>query len=550
MRRLLAGIVCIFLLAATVFADNAIASASSTAVVTQRGSCQITLTATLRLEHPVENLRFALGPEVTDVTVNGTLVTTTKADGQQWVKLAQLKNQTGSIPITIQYTIPAVVSMDEAGQQLVTVPVLSGFPYPVEQMIFTITMPGTFTGEPVFRSGYHDVDIQRSINYSINGSVITASVTQPLKDSETLRMILEAPEGMFPLPEPTVANDETSSLGMAGFAALSVLYWVLTMGHMPTLPQKRSTPPEGLSAGTVGTYLVHQGADLTLMVMSWAQLGYLIIHLDKSGRVFLRRKMKMGNERSSFERKCFRSLFHKGEFADATSYRYARLMDSVAQDSRRQISGLRRGSGNPLLLRILASGVSFCAGMALGSDLIGHGLWRLVVMGSLGMAFVVLGWISQSGMRRIHLMDRTPLGISLAASAVMMVAGLLCGKPVYGVLAGLWNPIMGIAAAYGGHRSTNGQRMYTGILGLRRHMKLAQPQELTRFLRANPDYFYELAPYALALGVDRTFAQKFDQLKLPSCEWLMADRRVAKSASDWNLMLREAVTTMNRKAKR
>ncbi len=550
MRRLLAGILCILLLATTVFADNAMASASSTAVVTQRGSCQITLTATIRLEHPVENLRFALGSDVTDVTVNGSTVNTTKSDGQQWVKLTHLKGQTGSVPITIQYTIPSVVAIDEEGRQMVTIPVLSGFPYPVESMMFTITMPGTFSAEPEFRSGYHGEDIQRSINYSINGSVITASVTQPLKDSETLRMTLEAPEGMFPIQEPIGGDYETHHLAMAVFAGLSALYWLLTMGHLPTLPQRRSTVPEGLTAGTVGTYLVHQGADLTLMVMSWAQLGYLVIHLDKSGRVFLRRKMKMGNERSAFERKVFRSLFHKGDFADATSYRYARLVDSVAQDSRRQVSGLKKGSGNPLLLRILASFVSFFAGVALGDGLTSHAIWRLVAMGCLGVGFVVFGWLIQEGMHRIHLMDQTPLWLGIGSCVVLVAAGLICGKPLYGILAVVWSLIMGVGAAYGGHRSANGQRMYIGILGLRRHMKLVQSQELGRIIRSNPDYYYELAPYALALGVDRTFAQKFDKLRLPGCEWLMADRRTAKNASDWNLLLREAVTTMNRKTKR
>ena len=49
-----------------------------------------------------------------------------------------------------------------------------------------------------------------------------------------------------------------------------------------------------------GSRLTFTGADLTMMVFSWAQLGYLVIHLDDNGRVMLHKRMDMGNERSSF----------------------------------------------------------------------------------------------------------------------------------------------------------------------------------------------------------------------------------------------------------
>ena len=70
---------------------------------------------------------------------------------------------------------------------------------------------------------------------------------------------------------------------------------------MPLWRIRCTAAPAGLTAGELGSRLVHKGADLTMMVLSWAQLGYLLITMDESGRVFLHKRMEMGNERSAFD---------------------------------------------------------------------------------------------------------------------------------------------------------------------------------------------------------------------------------------------------------
>lgn len=547
MRRIFAVILCILLLTTTVYASNAASSASSTGSVTQSGTCQITLTVTIRLDEPVSSLSFPLGTDVSGVSLNGGSAGIKKENGITCVNLNHLKNQTGAFPLTIHYTVNNVVTTDEeTGKQTITVPLLYGFKYPVEKMNFSVSMPDKFDAEPVFLSGYHEQDIERSITYSVVGSVISGTVNTQLKDSETLFLTLEAPEGMFPQSQAAGGSLVFDAWAMGICAALAVLYWLATMSHLPSWPIYRSTPPEGISAGVVGSYLVRKPADLTMMVIHWAQLGYLIMHLDDNGRVLLHKKMDMGNERSAFEQRCFKSLFAKKQMADATGYRYARLYENTARISHRYSAGYRSGSGNPLLLRILSTGVGLFAGIAMGDLVSSSPAWRIIWMMLFGILVMLAVWQIQKGMYCLRLHEKSDLVYAMICAVAVLGAGLVIKNAfVYAAIAVGWGFLAGLMGAFGGKRSENGSRNYADLMGLRRYMRKVTKAELARILRSNPDYYYELAPFAIAMGVDKRFAKQFGSLRIPACNWLVTGMAAPRTPNEWYPLLREAVESMN-----
>ena len=84
---------------------------------------------------------------------------------------------------------------------------------------------------------------------------------------------------------------------------------------------------------------------------------------------------------------------------------------------------------------------------------------------------------------------------------------------------------------------------------MRHYLKTVSRRELQRILASNPDYYYELAPYALALGVDRAFARRFGRLRQPGCTYLVTGIG-APTAARWYPQLREAVDTLDARQKR
>jgi hypothetical protein len=107
----------------------------------------------------------------------------------------------------------------------------------------------------------------------------------------------------------------------------------------------------------------------------------------------------------------------------------------------------------------------------------------------------------------------------------------------------LW--FMGFAQAYGGRRNDTGRLTMSEILGLRRHLATVSKEELQQILRKNPEYYYAMAPYALALGVDKAFARQMAGRKLPQCSYLVTTEDGHLTAKEWNQLLRSAASAMD-----
>ena len=182
MRRILALVLCIVLFLIPVRAANAANRVHTTAEVKANGECHVTIEADIRLDDPARGLKFPLGKDIHSVTLNGTAAPLTQSGGITSVNLSQLDGKTGMYSCTISFVVNSVVAMDENDKQIVTVPLLYGFPYNVEEMSFSVTFPREFTTVPSFFSGYHGQDIERQMNATISGAVVYGSVAQVLKD--------------------------------------------------------------------------------------------------------------------------------------------------------------------------------------------------------------------------------------------------------------------------------------------------------------------------------------------------------------------------------
>jgi hypothetical protein len=233
---------------------------------------------------------------------------------------------------------------------------------------------------------------------------------------------------------------------------------------------------------------------------------------------------------------------------DATGNRFQRAADKAAALSRRQAGGYRNPLSSISAFRLLSCLVGIFAGIAMGDTIATDHTWRIPLMLGFGLVSGALCWIILEGMDCIHLRGKAGLKLSLTAAALLLLLSLGCKALPYGVAAGLWSLMAGMLSAYGGKRTDNGARIYSELLGLRRHMRKAGKTELRRILSANRNYYFELAPYALILGVDKTFAEKFGDARLPACTWLVSGVDI-RTAPEWYHQLREVYTAMHRERK-
>ena len=553
MRRFLLLLLCCMLLTTTVFCADQASSIQSAATVDADGGCQVTMIATIHLDRGNPDLTFPLPRDAKNVRVNNSWASTSRTDNALEVDVSRFTGSSaGDFTLSFTYALSGVVKTEGELGQVMTLPLLCGFSYPVEKLEFSVTLPGAFDTSPTFSSGYYQESIESVIVYTKNPTQNTISgvVNQRMQDHETLTMRLLVPAELF--------NQAVTSVFHVGpywtiagiLTGLALIYWLLTLRAMPLARIRCSAPPEGVTAGELGSRLVHTGADLTMMVLTWAQLGYLVITMDDNGRVFLHKRMEMGNERSAFENHLFRNLFRKRPVVDGTGYHYAQLCRKAASEVPGARSDYMASSGNPALLRLLCVAVGAVAAAAMGGAMTDSFVARIF----LALFFCALGAAAslaiQEGCKYFHLRSKLPLFIALGCIGLWVLISILSGQWAIMILGILVQILGGLSNAYGGRRSELGRQTASEILGFRHYLKTVTREELQRILKYNPDYYFEMAPYALALGVDEVFAKRFERLHQPNCNYLFTRTETGRTAAEWYPLLRDTVDALNARHKR
>lgn len=538
-RILLAVLLCCGALAFPVCARSSAEQLRSEITVSASGSCTVRIRALIHGDGG-ENPAFPLPSGAADVTLNGNPIGILEDQ-------VPLGTVSGDYSAAITYTLPNAVTVDKEGNMLLTLPLLSGFAYPVDQLEFQIDLPADCPGRPSFTSGYHSSSIESLLDVTVSGSSIVGVSNTPLKDHETLVMTLDVNESLFPRPAAAARVLGFTDIAVIAVTVLAILYYIIAL--RPALSKRvlRSTPPDGICAGDLGLWFTGSGIDLSLLVVTWAQLGYLRIQLDENGRVLLHKRMDMGNERSAFENRCYKNLFGRRSLVEGTGSHYARLCRDVAKSKPYLKAVYRSGFGSVTVFRGLCALSAALTGFHAGGALAPQ---SVLLQAAMAVAAAALALGIQWGGSCVPGRNKLPLYGGGVCAGIWLALGILSGEWIAAAGMVLFQFCAGIAAAYGGRRTVPGQQAMAQILGLRKHMRSVSKKELQRLLKGNPGYFHELAPYALALNADRSFARRFARLRLPECTYLIGTVSGAMTAAEWAELLRTAVGKLDAKAKR
>ncbi len=525
-------------------AQSSIQMLDSQCTVSASGACNLNLSVTLCLDEPVQPM-FPIPAEASEITLNGTRANVTSSGPYKLLSLSSVTGgQTGTFTFQIHYSLPGVVDPGPDGLVL-TLPLLSGFEYPVDDLRFAVVLPSEVTTEPVFTSSYYQELIAAQLDVAVNGNTLSGR-TGFLKDHETLAMTLPVTDVMFPQLAVTARVMGVMDIVVLAFAVLAIVYFLLTMCPRPLHREDRTMAPDGISAGDLQMWLSGSGIDFSLLVVTWAQLGYLRIQIEKDGRVLLHKRMEMGNERSLFENRCFRNLFGPRQVVDGTGNHYARLCRNVWSKIPGSKEIYQPLSGNPKIFRCIGLISGMLSGFLVASAFAPHSLFLKVLL-----AFVstVLSLGVQTAGSAIPRRQRQPFLIGIGFGVVWLLLGVFSGEVLLCLLMILFQLFVGLASTYGGRRTALGHQTMEQIFNLRRHILFGSDQDMAQLLKGNPNYFHEILPYAMALGLERRFARHFNRLPLQECNYLITDDHQKRTASQWAMLLRSTVDTLDAKAK-
>lgn len=501
MKRIGIGLfLCILLMGFFVLpasAESAASRVDTYCTVSAEGDCQVNMTVTLRMEYVTTSMSFPLPANATGITLNGASVSTSKTSSATMVDISRVVSGiTGEIPLNFSFTLPksvGVVTVDKERKLQLSVELLSGFEFPVEQLSFVITMPpGNMPNAPKFTSIYRQESIASDLTVTVSSNQIIGASKTILNDHEGITMTMLVDQKMFPTVSTYIREGNPEIKYMLICVGLALVYWLIFLRTKPIAHIRSTTPPEGITAGELGCRLTLSGGDLTMMVFTWAQLGYLLIQTDSGGKVLLHKRMDMGNERSLFENKIFALLFGSRQTVDATGYPYAKLsrkVSAIVPNERNMYKGV---SGNMKIFRGLCCGAQIFCGVCVAMNMTSISVLEVL----LSIIFGVLGFFSAMEMHRfacqLFTRDKLHVWISLGLVGFWFLLGLIAGQPWIPLGASVVQILMGFLYAFGGKRTELNRSDAGEILALRRYLRSIDRPEAARLLKADPEYFYRM----------------------------------------------------------
>ena len=285
---------------------------------------------------------------------------------------------------------------------------------------------------------------------------------------------------------------------------------------------------------------------LTMMIFHWAQMGYVLIHRD-GGRVMVHKRMDMGNERSPFEVKVYKMLFGTRRVVEATTYSYARLSRKIYNMIPGERNLCKPNSGNTRIFRMLACGSQVFCGICVAMNMTGSRFLQILLAVILGTFGAVSAWQIHEVAYRTHLRGKTRVGIGLTCVAIWIVLGILCGQWVIPTCAAVGQWVIGYLAAYGGRRSDVGRHDAGRILGLRSYLKHISKEDIRRLMKTDPEYFFNMAPFALSLGIIHPFAKNFGSIKMDQCPYLVTRVTGRRTAEEWAELIADTANLIDSK---
>ena len=545
MKKLFNLLLCCMLLAGAlvlpVSAESTASKVDTIVTVTSDGDCIVSSTVRLSLDSPMENLTYPVPLDATDISLNGGMARTGKSATAIEVDVSRIiGDMAGEMTFAINYNIPGAVKAvkGEKGERYLQLelPLLSSFSLPVQSMSFIITMPDNVKYYPTFTSIYQQAGIEASLDYRVDKNMLTGASVQPLNDHEAITMLMVVPQEMFPSVSTYIREGNPEVRYMLICAGLALVYWILFLRTWPLIRRRTVAPPEGVTAGEMGCHLTLHGGDLTMMVFNWAQLGYILIHRE-GARVMLHKRMDMGNERSPFEIKCYKMLFGNRRAVDATSYQYAKMSRKVFAMIPGERDLVKPNSGNTRIFRGLGSIAHAICGVCIAMNMTDNTFLQVLLSVILVVVGAVSAWQIHEIAYRTHLRGKTRVYIGLVCFLVWILLGILCGQWIIPLCSALGQFALGYLAAYGGRRSEVGRHNAGQILGLRSYLKRISKEDIQRLMKTDPDYFFNMAPYALSLGVILPFARNFGSMKLDQCPYLISRVTGKHTAEEWAEMI-------------
>lgn len=464
-------------------------------------------------------------------------------------------NTAGTYTATISYTVAPKVTAD------ISLSLLTNLEAPITKLSITTTGEDVTLPTPTVATGRMEDEDFDIYTLQETGNAVSIETTTTVYPSEQFIMTFSIPKSAFFRPlHPAMY----ALLIFSGVLVLISFIIFMRVGRDDKIiPVVEVYPPDHLNAPEIG-YIADDktsSQEMTNIIYNWAADGYLQIIEEGNKGLRLRKLRGMGPERQAYEKSLFSSLFGYGKSDEVTASQLKNKFYASLSTATKQIEEKYKKEPTNLYVQnrvyqsiIMFMGLLPIIGLVLVfTKVLGIGSFSSVY--SLFFPFLIV-YILTGALRNIFsqkisftvlivLFANTILPLLIYGIVLFTVAGTFefdLGVPLWPIAFTIACTASMIALSWlTKKRSVYGTEMVGRVRGFKEFLTVAEKDRLELLLDEDPTYFYNILPYALALGVSKQWIDKFADLTMPPPTWYVS------SSPDTTFRVDRMMRDMNRR---
>ena len=379
-----------------------------------------------------------------------------------------------------------------------------------------------------------------NVDFNVTSNEVTGSATN-IEPESAITIYCPVHEGYFKYPKTYNNVIPMGLLILAGVITLLILLYELLKRQKKPVQTVEFYPPEGMSSAEVGVIIdeVVDDVDLISLIPWWGEKGYLVIEEvpDSKGRggehasLRLHKKKDLPVDAPMYQRILFDGLFASNP-RDLSNL--PRSFSDVFSSAKSNLGGVFKGpkqlstgkvkAGALLVLMCatwfgavcVSSSVSYTENLIFGAvsavALLVLGIMRLITFGQ-DTVRTKGKWITYI----VIMVILAAVSIGAASWAVFDYSTCFppyCYLPVIAVML-ITSWFIGRLVVSTKYKLENLGK----LLGLKQFIKTAEIEKLNMLIDEDPEYFFNILPYAMVFGLSDHWSKQFKKLAIKPPSW-------------------------------
>lgn len=325
---------------------------------------------------------------------------------------------------------------------------------------------------------------------------------------------------------------------LVGIPVLMFLLWLLFGRDPQVIKTVEFYPPEGMTPAEIGYVIdgVIDNKDIVSMITYYASKGYLSIQEYEAMKTtkFMVKKLKdIDSSEKRFAKTFFNAIFESGDRIK---------LDELPEDfgdlywaARDQLKGWYTGEkalftstskvcrAAGTVLMFVPPVVSILLSALLSLEFLTLiGLVPLVILLMAGLIMVMMTFDRRDSMKKGKRATLFIIGTVLIAIGILISAGLtayLLKSETLALLVVASTIATYVFALLMKSRTKKSAALQGKILGFKDFIEAAELEKLKMLVEENPEYFYDIMPYAYVMGLSDKWAKNFENIPTNPPSW-------------------------------